>query len=195
LLALAARWAPTELRFPPLMAAADLAPVDYLGSFPHLATFATCLDGADAGMGASVAADGTVEHSATEPVRHLLTPAACYHLYVHHRGQRLPSARHFTVRATCFRREEHFVPLERQWSFAMREVVCMGTAGEVRRFLAEAREEVDRLAGEAGLPVTWAQATDPFFQPAHQPKWIMQRLDPVKHELVFDGRLAIASVN
>src|SRR5438874_9913215 len=33
-----------------------------------------------------------------------------------------------TTRAACFRRESYYRPLQRQWSFSMREIVCLGTA-------------------------------------------------------------------
>ena len=46
-----------------------------------------------------------------------------------------------------------------------------------------------------GLPVEFETATDPFFNPSQNPKYLMQRLDPVKHEMIFDGHLAIGSVN
>ncbi|MGH9226673.1 MAG: aminoacyl--tRNA ligase-related protein, partial [Acidimicrobiales bacterium] len=46
--------------------------------------------------------------------------------------------------------------------------------------------------------VTWQAATDPFFRPAANPRYVMQVVDPTKHELVFAGSggdLALASVN
>src|SRR5205807_9266638 len=48
---------------------------------------------------------------------------------------------------------------------------------------------------ELDLPVDWATATDPFFRPARNPRYLAQRLQPTKHEAVFEGDLAIASVN
>ena len=77
----------------------------------------------------------------------------------------------------------------------MREIVCLGTRSEVSGFLAQARDAVSLLLGELDLPVSWDVATDPFFQPAKNPKYVAQRLQPTKHEARFEGDLAIASVN
>jgi hypothetical protein len=198
--ALSRRWEAAELCFPPCIAAADLERTDYFRSFPHLATFAVCLDGAEENLarfagGEPVTADGQVALTDVAPVETVLTPAACYHLYAHHRGRHFDAPGYFTTRATCFRRESHYRPLERQWSFTMREIVCLGTATEARTFLDGATHDVDALATELGLPLGWAPATDPFFRPSRNPRHLMQQVDPTKHELLFDGRLAVASTN
>ena len=87
------------------------------------------------------------------------------------------------------------MPLERQWSFTMREIVCMGTADEARTFLEKATAAVDRLTAGIGLPLRWEQASDPFFRASKNPQYLMQQVDPTKFELMFDDRLAIASTN
>lgn len=198
--ALARQWEPVEFRFPALISAAELERIDYFRSFPQLATFPACLADDEANLerfraGEPVSAGGEVQLSSVAAVRDVLTPAACYHLYIHHAGERFGTARYFTTRNTCFRRETHYLPLERQWSFTMREVVCMGTAEETQEFLDAARAELDAFVDDLVLPVTWDLATDPFFQPSKNPQYLMQRIDPTKHELVFDGRLAISSAN
>jgi seryl-tRNA synthetase len=199
-LGLARRWDATELRFPALIPAAALERIDYLRSFPHLATFPVCLDAADDNLdrfcaGEPVTADGRVQSRGLAPIRDVLTPAVCYHLYHHHCGARFAAPSYFTTTGTCFRREDAYVPLERQWSFTMREIVCIGPASATHAFLERLRAEVDALAAELGLPSTWTDAFDPFFRPARNPKYLMQRIDPTKHELIFDNRLAIASAN
>lgn len=199
-LALARRWEPVELRFPALISAAELERIDYFRSFPQLATFPACLDADDANLdhfrtGEPVGTDGELHLTRLSPTRDVLTPAACYHLYIHHAGERFDGPRYFTTRNTCFRRETHYLPLERQWSFTMREIVCMGTSEETRAFLDAARADLDALVDGLGLPLTWELATDPFFQPSENPQYLMQRIDPTKHELMFDARLAIASAN
>lgn len=199
-LALAARWDAEELRFPTFIAAAELERIDWFRSFPQLATFPVSLDPAEANLdrftgGEPVGPDGSVKLAGLAPVREVLTPAACYHLYAHHRGGAFDRPRWFTTRATCFRREDHYEPLERQWSFTMREIVCMGTAGEAAAFLDEAAAVVDDLTAGMGLALRWDHASDPFFRPSQNPQYLMQRIDPTKHELVFDDRLAIASRN
>ena len=199
-LALAGRWGAAEFRAPTFIPAAELERIDWFRAFPQLATFPVVLDDDDANLGAftdgePVDGHGVVRPSALAPIRDVLTPAACYHLYALHRGQRFDGPRYFTIRATCFRRETHYVPLERQWSFTMREIVCMGTADETRSFLEAAVDEVDRMVSALGLPLRWEQATDPFFRPSKNPQYLMQQVDPTKHELLFDDRLAIASTN
>jgi hypothetical protein len=198
--ALAARWNAAEYRFPTFLAATELERIDWFRSFPQLATFPATLDPDDANLdrftaGEPVSADGHVLPTELAPIRDVLTPAACYHLYAHHRGTTFDGPRWFTVRCTCFRRETHYVPLERQWSFSMREIVCMGTAEETRTFVDEATAAVDHLVASLGLRVRWEHATDPFFRPSRNPQYLMQQVDPTKYELLFDDRLAIASTN
>lgn len=197
---LADAWGAEPEDHPAMIDAEALQAVDYLASFPQLATFPTCLDGDDANLarfaaGERLDATGAVRLTRTAPVRQILTPAACYHLYLQHRGEHLRAARHLTTVNTCFRREAHYEPLRRQWSFSMREIVCLGTRDEVTSFLAGARTAVDALLETLDLPVTWKAATDPFFQPARNARYLAQRLQPTKHEATFAGDLAIASVN
>jgi hypothetical protein len=45
------------------------------------------------------------------------------------------------------------------------------------------------------LPVTQAAASDPFFRPTQNPRWIAQRLEPLKTEFLYQDYLAAASVN
>jgi hypothetical protein len=120
----------------------------------------------------------------------VLSPAACYHVYLHHRGEQLPAATFLTTRNTCYRRSERYEPLRRQRSFRTREIVCLGTREEVTGFLVRARLLVDTLLRELSLPVEWVTATGG---------------PPSRHEARFgeggdsdDGSgedLAIASVN
>lgn len=192
-------WRCKEFSFPPFLAAADLDRVDYFASFPHLATFAVTLAQDAATLqrfagGSALSPDAAVTLPRTEPVRDVLTPAACYHFYVHLQGRKLTEPRYLTTQATCFRREAGYAPLSRQSAFSMRELVCIGTAAEVSDFVTAVRHRVDGLLMALDLPVSWAPATDPFFQPALSSRHLMQRLEPVKSEAVFDG-VAIASAN
>lgn len=200
IVAWAERLGAREYRFPPCIEARHLARLDYFRSFPHLATFPATLDGARENLetfsrSGPVAADGHVELGRLAPVEHVLTPAACYHVYVELEGQRLDAPELITTRATCFRNEASYAPLERQWSFSMREIVCLGSAAEVEDFIARATRMLDDFVADTGLPVAWQPATDPFFAPGSNPKYLFQKLEPVKHELVFGGDLAIASTN
>ncbi|MFG2631682.1 hypothetical protein [Streptomyces sp. NPDC048473] len=198
-LSIASRWTAQQEEHPALLAAGDLEPVEYLKSFPHLASFAVCLSPEEDNLQEFVAAQpvgaaGVVRLARLAPAMEVLTPAACYHVYVHHRGEVLSAPRYVTTRNTCFRREAFYEPLRRQWSFRMREIVCIGVRDEVAEFLATVRATADRLMGELDLPIRWEAATDPFFNPAANPRYLAQRLQPTKHEAVY-GDLALASVN
>ncbi len=189
-----------EYLFPTFLPARELAKLDYFHSFPHLVTFPVTLEADQENLQRFAARDaldasGAVQLTAVAPIREVLTPAACYHFYVQFQGEPLSAPRYVTTRATCFRREAAYQPLQRQWSFSMREIVCLGSAEEVKTFLASAQARVDQLARRIGLPMRWQEATDPFFNPSRNPKYLLQKLEPVKTEMVFDGRLAIGSVN
>jgi len=200
ILELAKEWSATDVQFPTLISAHELGRLDYFRSFPHLATFATYLDPQESNLtrftsGEVLDGAGALQLTQTAPVREVLTPAACYHLYIHEQGSTLGRASYYTTRNTCFRRETHYEALRRQWGFSMREIVCMGTLDEVKAFLTRGREQVNGLLAQAGLPVEWTTATDPFFRPSASAKYLAQRLNPTKLEAVFGGDLAIASVN
>lgn len=189
-----------DYRFPPFLPARELAKLDYFHSFPQLVTFPVVLDASEENLkrfaeGEPIDANSTVRLTHAAPIRDVLTPAACYHFYVHFQGERLEAPRYVTTLANCFRREAHYSPLERQWSFSMREIVCLGTADEVKDFLGRYRDKVDGFFQRVGLPVEWKDATDPFFNPSRNPKYLLQKLDPVKTEMVYRTGLAIGSIN
>jgi hypothetical protein len=77
----------------------------------------------------------------------------------------------------------------------MREIVCLGTADEVKTFLEAEQVRVTAFTSRIGLPVEFANATDPFFRPTRNPKYLLQKLEPVKTEMVFRAQLAIGSLN
>lgn len=198
------RWAgelnAAEFMFPTFIPARELAKLDYFRSFPHLVTFPVTLDADEENLkrfieNKSVDSNETIHLTAQAPIKDALTPAACYHFYVQFQGESLDAPRYVTTRATCFRRESYYLPLERQWSFSMREIVCIGTADEVKTFLKEQQDKVDRFFKEAALSVEWKTATDPFFNPSQSPKYLLQKLEPVKTEMVYQTGLAIGSIN
>jgi seryl-tRNA synthetase len=199
-----AHWAETEgaaeYRVPTFISARDLNKLDYFRSFPHLVTFPVALDCADDNLrrfkdGEPLAHDGSVRLTSLAPVEDVLTPAACYHFYVQWADAVLTERQVLTTCATCFRREAHYKPLERQWNFSMREVVCLGTSDEVKEFLAAFQARLTAFFAAIGLPIDWCTATDPFFDTTSNPRYVMQLLAPVKTEMVFGGELAIGSVN
>lgn len=186
--------------FPAFISACELAKLDYFRSFPHLVTLPVTLSDSDDNLRDFIDSqlldtDACLNLPALSPVKEVLTPAACYHVYVSMQGRVLRSPVFVTTCAACFRREREYLPLQRQWSFSMREIVCIGSAYEVKAFLKAARARVDNFLSEIHLPIAWQNATDPFFNPAKNPRYLMQKLDPVKTEMVFANRLAIGSVN
>jgi seryl-tRNA synthetase len=195
---LAGRWRAVEERHPAMLPARHLE--TYLRAFPHQATFPVALDPADDNLadfadGPVVGSGGDVTLTRRAPVSQVLTPAACYHLYVAHRGEALAAPQYLTTRNTCFRQERRYEPLRRQCSFSMREIVCLGTEEETAAFLEAGRGLVDRFAALIGLPFDWVAATDPFFRPGSNPAYLLQRVQPTKHEATYAGSLAIGSVN
>jgi hypothetical protein len=187
-----------EEQHPAAVSAELLHRLDYFSSFPHQATFPAALDGEEDNLAAFAAdpfGEADVRLTRLASVRAVLTPAACYHIWAAREGEELAAPQYVTTVATCFRREASVEPLVRQWAFRMREVVCAGTAAEVREFLARARDLADRLCRELSLPIAWEPATDSFFRPLSNPKFLLQKVAPTKEEAVFGGRVAIASVN
>jgi len=184
---------------PTLIALEDLAPVGYLRSFPHLATFAASLEREPQAIARFAAShEGAGRLGAGAPVEkagHVMTPAACYHLYHLLRGQELATDLYLTLRAPCHRREETFRPLERQWCFQMRELVCIGAPGAVAAFVQRCEAGVDALTRDLEIDARWVEAADPFFDAWGDPKALAQRIEPVKRELVLADGLAIASIN
>lgn len=197
-LILADAFGAAEEQHPAAISAELLNRLDYFSSFPHQATFPVALDGDEdnlAGFADDPLGEAGLRLPRLAPARAVLTPAACYHVYAAHESEEFAAAGYFTTVATCFRREAVFEPLVRQWAFRMREIVCAGTAAEVCRFLARARELADRLCAELSLPLAWEPATDSFFRPLTNPKFLLQKVSPTKEEAVFGSRVAIASVN
>jgi seryl-tRNA synthetase len=195
---LAAIWDASEERHPASLPAARLQRVDYLRSFPHQASLAARLDPAGLAeftSGEVVGEHGEVALTTLSPVREILTPAACYHLYSSREGEPLDQPLYLTTRNTCFRHESRYEPLRRLWSFTMREIVCLGTKAETVEFTQRARAAVDAFLRLIDLPVEWLTATDPFFQPQSSPQYLLQRVQPTKHEATYGGDLAIASLN
>ena len=76
-----------EIAVPSFIAASDLARVDYFRAFPHQVSFPITLEASDANLRAFAAdcdpdPNGALRLTRTDAVNAVLTPAACYHLYV-----------------------------------------------------------------------------------------------------------------
>jgi len=181
-----------HMLFPPLLPVDALESFDYFENFPHLTVLAAPIE---AGQQASVQVrDGAVSGSLLAASRFGLASAACYNVYLHLRGSELPSAKYVTTVATCYRNEDYYDGLRRLRGFSMREIVCVGDVDRARAHVGAFKPKVLDFARQIGLELDVEVATDPFFQP-DGPRAVLQKLFPVKEEFVYDGSLAIGSVN
>lgn len=195
----ARRWRAIEHKFPPFLSASQMQKLDYFKSFPHLITIPVVLDDTPENLNsfanAALDSTGNICLSKLADVKQVLTPAACYHFYDEMEAGKLDETQFLTTRCVCYRREKFYSPLQRQWAFSMREIVCMGDSDEVKQYLEEFEEILLKFFQEQDLPVKFEYATDPFFNPSSNPKYLMQKLDPVKKEMIYDGQLSIGSLN
>jgi seryl-tRNA synthetase len=177
-----------------------LARADYFASFPHWLTLASHLRSDQSTLEQVAASEEpqALARNAAAPAAAALPPAACYHVYGMLAGAAIGAATRVTVQCTCWRHEgARLAPLERDWAFTMREVVCIGSGQDCDALRANGTQRILALAAELGIDVEVRQATDPFF--ADEGKSLLQRLKALKHEVVLplpSGRpLAMASVN
>ncbi|MFC4127443.1 hypothetical protein [Nocardia rhizosphaerae] len=164
---------------PALLTRSQLASFDYFDNFPHLAVAATPTMPADA--------DGSPEEL-------FITSAACYGAYAALTGTSLEEPLSVTVATRCCRNEARYHGLRRLHQFTMRELVALGPADHATAHLMRFKPRVLSLTEHLGLSVQVQHATDPFFDP-NGSRALMQRLLPVKEEIVTDDGVAIASFN
>lgn len=188
-----------EQRYSPLVSVEQLHKLEYFKSFPHQVIFPVSLSPDDENLSAfaddPVSSKGQLQLTQTSPIDQCMVPAACFPIYISMTGQNLPATLVVTLRSLCFRKEESVKPLIRQTTFTMREVVCIGAQDEVEKFLERFKQIVERFFEHWSLPVALERATDPFFNAPTNRKYIMQKIAPLKHEMVYDGHLAIGSIN
>lgn len=187
-----------EFGYAPLSTVGSLQRIDYFRNFPHLGLAVAPLNaGALSSLAAQApAAEGleSLEPEQLTAPRYMLPSAACYPVYAQLQNQTLDSPRQITTVQRCFRNEDHFDGLARLLAFTMREIVMVGPAAEVRAFLARHKSWIARFAQAAGLDLAIQVASDPFFESDGQ-RAKMQQLFPVKEEFVFEGKVAVSSVN
>jgi len=181
--------------FPPLMKVNDLNKLDYFINFPHLGLAVAGLNQETCDCLTHQNADfEKVSHEHINDSAYMLPSAACYNVYLHLRDQTLTNARYYTTVARCFRNENEYNELRRLWSFQMREIVCIGSMDEVQTFLAAYKEKVLEMARKLGIQFDIETATDPFYD-KKSAKALLQLLQPVKEEFVFNKTVSAASVN
>lgn len=194
-LAWAAECGADAMLFPPLMRVADLARFDYFHNFPQLPLLVTrlreeCLHG----IAHHPDELATIASSELGEAGYALPSAACYNIYLHLAGSVLSEARYVSTVATCFRNEKAYEELRRLWGFTMREIVCIGPREAVQAHLVEFKQRVLALGAGLGLELAVEAGADPFYEP-QSGRAVMQQLFPQKEEFLYQGTLAIASVN
>lgn len=191
-----------EWRVPPGIPLAALARAEYFSSFPQWLTAASHLSANEADLRRVAESDDPAAEarSSLAPADAALLPAVCYHCYARFAGRTIDDATVVTAQQLCWRHEgDRLAPLERGWAFSMREIVCLGSQGDVQGFLTRGQTRAVRLAIKLGLAAGVVEAEDPFFAPTARGKGLLQRIKGLKRELVLpigNGRtIAAASVN
>jgi seryl-tRNA synthetase len=185
---LAERDSPEEWAPPPALAMRTLERADYFASFPFWLTAASHLPDDEAALERIATADEPVAaaRAAAQSTDVALPPALCYHVYERLAGRRLTTTRLVTLNGTCWRHEgARLAPLQRQWAFTMREIVCLGDAAAVEDFRQRGMRLAGALASRLDLDAGFLVATDPFFAPTARGKAIVQRVKGLKHELAL----------
>ncbi len=196
-------WATTlnsqEFMFPPFLSSKQMNKLDYFKSFPHLITIPVTLESSAENLQAFADSPLDENYNLKLPqlaaAKQVLTPAACYHFYDELEGAQLNSGLYLTTRCVCYRNELAYQPLRRQWAFSMREIVCISSIDEVQSFLQVFEQKLAEYFALNKFPVKFEYATDPFFNPRSNPKYLLQKLEPVKKEMIYDGQLSIGSLN
>lgn len=176
---------------PPLLPVTDLAGLDFYDNFPHQALLVSPLNLDKLAEERSTLT--TFQTEQLEPAALALPSAACFAVYLHHRGQVVPDGTIITVLGRCFRKEYQYDGLRRLLGFHMREIVALGSQSFVEAHLTTFSARIAKFVAALDLTYSLQVATDPFYDQGG-PRALLQRLAPVKHEFVVDD-LAIASLN
>jgi seryl-tRNA synthetase len=195
-------------RFPAMISPSYLEKVQYFRNFPHSLSFATHLrenlpdiqnfaDHAVTEQGKIV-----VDREVYAPVKAMLAPTVCHHLYLALSGSRLPPEGVIaTANGHCFRFESrNMVSLERLWNFTMREIIFVGAEVQVRERLDEVRDRLRPVLDEFEISYKLMTANDPFFIGTFRDQAAYQAAFELKYEiraaLPYKGdTLAIGSYN
>ena len=165
----------------------------WLGSFPHLATLGARIA---PGSREAVAASEDDASQQLDTPTHALPPASCHAALAARAGTSVGAPQQVPVSGPCWRAEETAERFVRHRCFTMREVVVLGSPADAEAFVARWSARLLRLAPALGVGAELQVASDPFFDPSRDPKARAQAvLGPVKHELVDDRGVALASVN
>jgi seryl-tRNA synthetase len=126
-----------------------------------------------------------------------LSPAVCYHVYKEYEKTSIDGRKLITAKNKCYRNESADKGLTRLREFYMREIVCIGTPGEILSFRSDSMSKIAGVARDLGISTKLEEASDPFFGDA-QKMAKLQRLAKCKYELTAEcdgGKVALASFN
>jgi seryl-tRNA synthetase len=196
-------------RFPTLIPAAYLERVDYFSAFPHSLSFATHLRTNLEAIDRFAQLAACNDHGelvappdSFAPMRTLLSPAVCYHLYFSLADRPLPGGRVVaTAVGNCFRHEAiNLTSLERMWNFTMREVIFVGPKDFVLDNREIARQRMAKTFEAIGLAYRVESANDPFFIGEFRKQVAFQSAFQLKYEIrarlpFKDSTLAVGSYN
>ncbi|MGW1690871.1 aminoacyl--tRNA ligase-related protein [Streptomyces sp. NPDC002399] len=183
-----------RMTFPPLLGADDLRTLDYFRNFPHLGSPVSRIRSDRLDAHSRGTADGPVPARDLADAGHLLPSAACYGCFLHFSGTATEGPLRVSTAAQCFRHEDHHDGLRRLWGFTMREIICIGSAEQVRDHLEHHHARLAAFAAGLGLSLSRQPATDPFFE-KDGARTVMQLLAPVKDEYLYTDGTAVASMN
>jgi seryl-tRNA synthetase len=183
--------------------------VDYFSAFPHSLTFATHLH-TDLDVIDHFARESRCDENGElraptgsfAPVKALLSPAVCYHLYFTLADKTLPEGGVTgTAVGNCFRHEAiNLTTLERLWNFTMREVIFVGPKEFVLDNREVARQRMAKFFEQLGLAYRVESANDPFFIGEFRKQVAFQSAFQLKYEIrarlpFDDSTLAVGSYN
>ena len=208
-LELAAAFGAEPYRFPTLIPARYMERVNYFRAFPHSLSFAThlrsdldAIDHFASHAACNHAGELDPGENAFAPVRTLLSPAVCYHLYFALADRPLPNDQVVaTSVGNCFRYEFfNLTSLERLWNFTMREVIFVGSKDFVLAQREAARQYMSSVLAEIGLAYRVESANDPFFIGEFRKQAAFQSAFQLKYEIraslpFKDSTLAVGSYN
>ncbi len=206
---LAETFSAAPYRFPTLIPAAYLERVDYFSAFPHSLSFAThlrtdleAIDRFAQQAACDERGDLLAPQDSFAPVRTLLSPAVCYHLYFSLADRPLPGGQvAATAVGDCFRHEAiNLTSLERMWNFTMREVIFVGSKEFVLDNRETARQRMAKVFEQIGLAYRVESANDPFFIGEFRKQAAFQSAFQLKYEIrarlpFKDSTLAVGSYN
>lgn len=174
---------------PPLIAVRDLERIDYFRNFPHQANVVSTVRTGDTPV-----TPDNLEGARLNRADFVVPSAACYGMYVQYADSVLPAPALRTGRLACARAEDTYERFHRLRAYWVREYLYLGTADGAKAFVDDVVAWLQRVLDALGLPASIEPATDSFFDPDSS-KALLERISKAKQEIVYDGQLAVSSVN